>query len=319
MRIGRRVGRRVAVGLTVAAVGVGVLGGPWRVAVQAEARALIAGAPASRPAPEMSPALVTRSGLASVPTGSAPDAAQAAVNAAVPRLVVGRPADSVSIVGMDGTTGVSVGWGTHTVMPAASVFKLTLLEGFLLRNQERGHRISEGASDALTAMIEDSDNDAANVVYEALGGNVGVASQMRRLGLSATVLGPDDHWGLSTTSAADQLTLLTNLVASDSPLSAASRAYAVGLMANVEPEQRWGVGAAADPGTGFANKNGWLDVDDDDGLWVVSSVGLIEVGGHQVLLAVLTQHDTDFSDGIHLVQSLSRTVGTALRTAMASG
>jgi beta-lactamase class A len=240
------------------------------------------------------------------------------VNAAVPRLVVGRPADSVSIVGMDGTTGVSVGWGTHTVMPAASVFKLTLLEGFLLRNQERGQRISDGASTALTAMIENSDNDAANEVYEALGGNVGVASQMRRLGLSATVLGPDDHWGLSTTCAADQLTLLTNLVFSDSPLSAASRAYAVGLMANVEPEQRWGVGAAADPGTGFANKNGWLGVDDDDGLWAVSSVGLIEVGGHQVLLAVLTQHDADFSDGIQLVQSLSRTVATALRSARAS-
>jgi hypothetical protein len=90
-------------------------------------------------------------------------------------------------------------------------------------------------------------------------------------------------------------------------------------MTNVEPDQRWGVGAAADPGTDFANKNGWLGVDDDDGLWVVSSVGLIEVGGHHVLLAVLTQHDADLTDGIHLVQSLSRTVASALRGATAPG
>ena len=319
MRIGRKAGRRVAVGLTVAAVGVGMLGGPWGIAVRAEARALMAGVPASRTAPPVSPALLTRSGLASAPAGPATDTAQAAVNTAMPRLLAGRPVDSVSIVGMDGTTGVSVGWGTHTVMPAASVFKLTLLEGFLLRNQELDQWISDGASNALTEMIENSDNDAADEVYEALGGNVGVASQVRRLGLSSTVLGADDQWGLSTTSAADQLTLLTNLVSSSGPLSTASRAYALGLMANVEPEQRWGVGAAADPGTGFANKNGWLDVDDDDGLWVVSSVGLIEVGGHQVLIAVLTQHDADLPDGIHLVQALSRTVATALRSAMASG
>jgi hypothetical protein len=319
MRIGRKAGRRLAVGLTVAAVGLSILGGPWGIAVRAESRALTAGAPANRTDPPVSLAPLTRSGLATAPTSPATDTAQAAVNTAMPRLLAGRPADSVSIVGMEGTTGVSVGWGTHTVMPAASVFKLTLLEGFLLRNQELDQRISDGASSALTAMIENSDNDAANEVYEALGGNVGVALRMRQLGLSSTVLGAADQWGLSTTSAADQLILLTNLVSSDGPLSTASRAYALGLMANVEPGQRWGVGAAADPGTGFANKNGWLDVDDDDGLWVVSSVGLIEVGGHQVLLAVLTQHDADFSDGIQLVQALSRTVATALQSAMASG
>jgi beta-lactamase class A len=200
-------------------------------------------------------------------------------------------------------------------MPAASVFKLTLLECYLLSNQERGQQPGYGALDALTAMIEDSDNDAADGVYAALGGDDGVSSRMGRLDMSSTVLGPHYQWGLSTTTAADQATLLTNLVSPGSPLSAASRSLAVGLMNNVESDQRWGVGAAADNGTEFANKNGWLNVDADEGRWVVSSVGLIQVGGRQVLLAVLTQHDADLADGTELVQSLSQAVATALRRA----
>lgn len=251
----------------------------------------------------------------SATTGSAIHTAQAAVDAVVPALMSGRPADSVSIVGTDPTSGATVRWGARTVVPAASVFKLTLLECYLLSNQERGQQPGYGAPDALTAMIENSDNDAADRVYAALGGDNGVSSRMGRLDLSATVLGPRYQWGVSTTTGADQATLLTNLVSPGSPLSAASRAYAVGLMNNVESDQRWGVGAAADRGTEFANKNGWLDVDDDGGRWVVSSVGLIEVGGRQVRLAVLTQHDADLADGTQLVQSLSQAVATALRRA----
>jgi beta-lactamase class A len=317
MRIGLTTGKRMAVGLALAAVAAGTLSSPWGAAVRADARALVAGQPPSRAALATPTGPTRKPDTPSAPTGSAADRAQAALDAAVPGLVAGRPADSVSIVGTDETSGVSVRWGASTVMPAASVFKLTLLECYLLSNQERGQQPGDGAPDALTGMIENSDNDAADTVYAALGGDGGVSSRMSRLGLSSTVLGPHYQWGLSTTSGDDQARMLSNLVSPESPLSAASRAYAVGLMTNVESDQRWGVGAAADPGTEVANKNGWLNVDDDGGRWVVSSVGLIEVGGRHVLLAVLTQHDSDFTDGIELVQSLAQTVATALRGATA--
>ena len=74
-------------------------------------------------------------------------------------------------------------------------------------------------------------------------------------------------------------------------------------MRNVEPDQRWGVGAAADKGTDFANKNGWLSIDDsngpgetDDGLWAVTSLGVLTVGGDQVLMAVLTEAPAGHGD-----------------------
>jgi beta-lactamase class A len=319
MRIGRTTGKGAALGLALAGVAAGTLGSPWGVAVRADARALMGSTPPSRSAPAPQAPPIRSPGDASAPIGSAADRAQAAVDTVVPQLVVGRPADSVSIVATDEISGIGVHWGARTVMPAASVFKLTLLECYLLRDQERGQQPGDGAPDALSGMIDNSDNDAADQIYAALGGDDGVSSRMGRLGMSSTVLGPHDQWGLSTTTGADQATLLTNLVSPESPLSAASRAYAVGLMNNVESDQRWGVGAAADTGTEFANKNGWLNVDADGGRWVVSSVGLIQVGGRPVLLAVLTQHDADLADGINLVQALSQAVASALRGATTSG
>jgi hypothetical protein len=100
--------------------------------------------------------------------------------------------------------------------------------------------------------------------------------------------------------------LLQNLVRpSAGPLTAASRAYVLGLMRNVEPDQRWGVGVSADPGTDFANKNGWLSVDNDNGRWLVNSTGVVSIHGQLVLMVVLTQHDSAFQGGIDLVQALA--------------
>jgi hypothetical protein len=307
--------RRATVGVAAVALGAGLVGGPWGVPVRAEIRTLVAGAATGAAAVGMVP---TRAGEAgsepsSPSPGSSTDRAQAAVAAAVTGLMAGRPADSVSIAAVDTTTGTRVSWGLNSGMTTASVFKLLLLEGYLLQNQDSDQAPGEGESEALTAMIESSDNDAANEVYGALDGRIGVSATLDRLGLSATVLGPDDQWGLSTTSAADQVTLLTDLVSPQSPLSSASRTYALGLMTNVESDQRWGVGAAADPASDPANKNGWLDVDDDGGRWVVNSVGVVQSGGHPVLLAVLTQHDADLADGTALVESLSQSVTTSLR------
>ena len=93
----------------------------------------------------------------------------------------------------------------------------------------------------------------------------------------------------------DCITLLKNLV-KPGRLSASARSYALNLMEQVEADQRWGVGVDADAGTDFANKNGWLSIDNnngpgenDNGLWAVNSVGVIRINGQQVLMAVMTK------------------------------
>ena len=64
-----------------------------------------------------------------------------------------------------------------------------------------------------TTMIENSDNDSADALWAEIGGAAVFTVDNVRLGIPNLVLGAGGLWGLGTTSAADQVTLLKNLVA----------------------------------------------------------------------------------------------------------
>lgn len=219
------------------------------------------------------------------------------------------PADSFSVAGYDLTTGHSIAAGAGAGMTEASVVKLDILQTALYR-QQAGLDLNE---DDVEAMIEHSDNAAADRVYARAGRNSALQQYNDTVGLSHTQLDPDGLWGLSTTAATDELTLLKQLVSSRSPLTAASRGYALQLMGSVEADQRWGISAAADPGASSQLKNGWLNIDRDNGLWAVNSVGLTTSGGHKVLLAVLSQHQPDFQTGVSRVAAAAKQLAAALR------
>jgi hypothetical protein len=197
-------------------------------------------------------------------------------------------------------TGRRVTMGAASGMLLASVCKVELLETMLLEHQESNTALSGTDNELLTEMIENSNNDAANDVLEDDGGRTEYIEHQKPLGVSPsiTVAGPSYYWGLGTSAAAQQIILLGNLVSSDSPLSAASRSYALNLMENVEADQRWGVPSAAESGTTYAVKNGWLAVDADHDLWAVNSDGIITVGGQKLLVSVMTQHNQDFNGGV---------------------
>jgi beta-lactamase class A len=227
-------------------------------------------------------------------------------------MTAGMPAGSVSIAALDSVTGARYDYGATADMTMGSVAKLLVLEACLLQQQDERRAAAEWELEDLAAMMVNSDNDAADELYAALGGDPGMTTAIQRLGLTSTTVQAADHWGLGTTSATDQLRLLQQLVGTGSSLLAPSQDFALGLMRAVEDDQRWGVGAVADPGSSFANKNGWLGLDDDDGRWLVNSVGVLSVRGHQVLMVVLTQHDEDVAEGIDLTESLAATAVTGL-------
>jgi beta-lactamase class A len=213
------------------------------------------------------------------------------------------------VAALDVATGRSFGYAPHTPIPTASVVKLDILETLLLQGQDEGRPLSAGDRELATRMIEQSDNDAATSLWEAVGGAPAVAATGRRLGLRDTDLA--DHWGSSTTSASDQLILLAAAHTS-SLLDPASRAFVHDLMTHVEQDQHWGVSAAGDPGTTTALKNGWVPFDSDGGRWVVGSVGIVTVGGHPVLLAALTEHQPSQAAGVQLVEALARVAAGAV-------
>lgn len=259
-------------------------------------------AAATTHSPQSSPAAQTPATPTSAPPSTSPPAPVSAKQLAGDLDRIFGAGDSYSVAALDLTTGRSSRLGAGGGMVLASLVKLDFLETLLYQHQLSGQPLTDGQAGDAEAMIEQSDNAAADRVWFSVGKNPGVRSYNSLLGLHDTVFRSDGVWGLSTTSARDQLALLQALTSAHSPLSAASRGYALGLLSDVESDQRWGVSAAGDPDSDAAAKNGWLNIDSDDGLWAVNSAGVLRVDGHQVLMVVLSQHQPDYATAVARVQ-----------------
>ncbi len=113
----------------------------------------------------------------------------------------------------------------------------------------------------------------------------------------------------------DQLTLLRQLVVPGPRplLPAAARSYALSLMEQVTPGQRWGVSGGVPPGVRVALKNGWLPLDDARSDWQVNSVGWISGDGRDYMIAVLSTGNPTEQYGIDTISGLSSLVWTAMR------
>jgi beta-lactamase class A len=218
----------------------------------------------------------------------------------------------VSVAVLDLGTGASAEYGGGT-FETASIVKVDILAALLLQAQDAGRHLTAQEKAYATAMIENSDNDAASALWRAVGGADGLDAANRRLGLTATAGGDGPLWGLTRTTAADQLTLLRQVFGEDSALSAASRTYVRQLMEHIAEDQDWGVSAAAD-GSAWALKNGWLRRS-TTGRWIVNSIGRVTVGGDDVLVAVVSHGNATEEAGIALVEAAARAAVPAVRTA----
>jgi beta-lactamase class A len=185
-------------------------------------------------------------------------------------------------------------------------------------------------------MITMSDNVAATSLFYFSGG-CNVLTQFDTLiPTHNTKIGCETPtyygWGNSTTSAADQVSVVKTL-AYDSPvLEPNAREYGLKFMEDVIPAQRWGVTCGpwgttcngktyADPvpGVTVALKNGWKYLptcvkQDDSCPWQVNSIGWVQGKDRNYVLAVLTTDDPvgkdtyGFDYGISTIQDVSKRI-----------
>ncbi|WP_308358461.1 serine hydrolase [Streptomyces sp. NEAU-Y11] len=198
----------------------------------------------------------------------------------------------------------------------ASIVKVGILAALLLDAQDEGRELSGEEHAHAAAMIEQSDNGAANALWRAIGGADGLDAAHRRLGLTETFGGEAGRWGLTRTTAADQLRLLSAVFEDGSALGERAREYIGTLMGRTADEQSWGVSAAADgDGTGFRLKNGWLPRS-TTGLWDINSIGHITAGGRGYLVAVLSDGSAGMDSGVALVEEAARRAVEATTAAL---
>lgn len=263
----------------------------------AAASALLA-AGALAPAPAVAATTSTAS-------GSAPADFSASVHAK------GKARVTAAVLDLDGTGRTPKMYGDDTAYDTASIIKVDILAAVLLQGQDSGHALTAKERAQAEAMIEHSDNTAANALWRRIGLAPGLQAANKRLGLTTTKGGPGAKWGLTRTTASDQIRLLRAVfdtgaapkTGSARALSDTSRGYIRTLMGRIAPEQSWGVSAAA--GSEWALKNGWLQRN-TTGLWDVNSVGRITAGKHHYLVAVLSDGNTSMKDGVALVERAAR-------------
>ena len=257
-----------------------------------------AAAPAPRPTP------------ASVAGGQDP------FGAAATSYLAGRAGTVLAAV-YDLRTGRTWHLGQGGPQAEASVVKLDVLETLLSeRGQGAGIGLSASEQTLAEQMIEDSDNDAATSLWYAVGGAARIRSFNARAGLTGTtpsscVVCPGfawPGWGLTTTTADDQIALLRQLVTPGSVLTNTAREYAVSLMRDVTPSQRWGVSGGVPAQVAVALKDGWLPLRGTGSDWQVNSVGWVSGGGRNYLMAVLSTGNPSQQYGIDTIDRLAAMV-----------
>ncbi|MGW3207990.1 serine hydrolase [Streptomyces sp. NPDC001135] len=213
---------------------------------------------------------------------------------------------SAAVLAVDSGESAAYGDGAFDT---ASIVKVDILATLLLQAQDAGRRLTAAEQAYATKMIENSDNASATALWHTIGRADGLDTANKRFGLTSTSGGEGGLWGLTQTTAADQLRLLRQVFGEESELSAASRTYVQGLMKSVEADQQWGVSAAAE-NSSWALKNGWL-ARGTTGLWDVNSIGRVTVDGTDYLVAVLSKGTASRPEGIALVEAAARAAVSA--------
>lgn len=150
-------------------------------------------------------------------------------------------------------------------------------------------------SEAMRAAITQSDNDAAESIWQSLGDPVTAAKKVEAVlaeaGAPTTVqsqkVRPEfTAFGQTEWSLGDQTTFLSSAVCDprNQPI--------MDLMGQIAPEQRWGLGTI--PGAKF--KGGWGPA--LDGNYLVRQFGVIPVGDRSAVVAVAVEPNSGaFDDG----------------------
>ncbi|RFS86266.1 serine hydrolase [Actinomadura spongiicola] len=230
------------------------------------------------------------------------------------RAYIEKRPGKAGVMATDLRTGLSFGENEKGEFVSASVMKVDILASLVLQRQRarRGLGLSDGERDLASSMIRVSDNSAADSLYSKAGHGSGVTKSNKRLGLVETT--PfSTSWGSSTTSPADQVRLLRDLVSDTSPIGASGRQYILGLMGSVVEEQAWGVSAAALPGEKVALKNGWTPVRHQGTGWTVNSIGRITGRDHDFLVAVCSGDNPTMGAGVTTVEHVAGMVVSTLR------
>ena len=198
---------------------------------------------------------------------------------------------------------------------SASVVKVTILGALLRKALDRHRYLTSTEAAEAYAMITVSDNNAASALWAELGHRY-LQHFLNLAKMKETVLGPGGYWGLTQITAHDEVLLLRLLLRKNRVLDTASRRYALSLMAQVIPSERWGVPAGAPTRLTVHVKNGWLPRATHG--WRIHSIGCFTGRGGGYSIVVLTENNPTMAYGVRTIEAIARVINRDLNAGATS-
>jgi hypothetical protein len=178
----------------------------------------------------------------------------------------------------------------------ASTFKVMLLAAYLRQGSVDGRKLTADERNLLGPMIRESDNTNATQVRDMLGRGP-IENLARAADMSGFVW--NDIWGYCRAEPKDGARLMRRL---PGLLPDRHRAYALRLLGNIIPRQRWGVAHVEPKGWKLAFKGGW----GLRGYRVEHQMALLRHGRRSIGVSVLTQGNPSRAYGRQTLEGVYR-------------
>jgi beta-lactamase class A len=240
---------------------------------------------------------------------SSPVASDPFTSEAMTSFLNGRKGNVTASV-YDVTSGTTYLYRPGVGEQSGSIVKVNILATLLWQLQTRAAVLNPDDLKTASGMIEDSDNNDATTLWNEIGGSQAVTHFDALAGMTGTTPDSEGIWGVTTTTALDQVELLKRVALENPLLDANSRAVEIGLMEHVVGYQRWGISAGPPADAIVALKNGWVPIVSDD--WQVNSIGYVSGTGREYLIAVLTNADPNEQYGVATIEGMSSIIWSVL-------
>ncbi|WP_375484368.1 hypothetical protein [uncultured Mycobacterium sp.] len=203
---------------------------------------------------------------------------------------------SLSVAVLDRATNQLVASGNTEVIATASVAKLFIADELLLQESQGRTKLSAGDHRSLDAMLQSSDDDAAERFWSQAGGEQIIGQVASRYGLTSTQPPSDGRWWNTISSTGDLVRYYRMLLDGAGGLPPERAKIIIDDLARSTPTgvdgypQRFGIpdGLYAEP---VAVKQGWMCCIGED--WMHLSTGVVGPDSRYVMVVESLQPSDD--------------------------
>ncbi len=186
--------------------------------------------------------------------------------------------------------------------------KLPVVLAFLAMTEQQGRRPSSDEVTMLTALMQSTDAETGEELYDEIGRALGLKEYLRRIGVAG--LEPENDDLLYSEAQPLAMVHLLSMLYQGKVLTSQDRALVFSLLESAPPEQQVGVGDTRPEGATVVVKDGW--VVGTDGLWAMNSSGIVTVNGETYIIAVYSAHLHSLADGQAIARQVCARVAVLL-------